>query len=324
MAGPLGTQVGFGSADQLITVINTALSQKPPESVLYPRISWVNNSAPGVKAIFPLMLATEKEKVKGWTEARDWTDPYILKLAVEEARIDLEHVKWSIEEDVIDPYGVLKSSSNMLVNAAIRMWDRQLAQLINANGLCYDGVSFFNTAHPVQVGNAALGTYTNDLANNDLDEAGLTAALQALNDIKGANGNLYHANLGTPLLVVPNWQLELKARKLLNAGLIGKVVIAATSAASESTQLVGAADLVKLEELNDLSVNNANKRWYLMRTNVMPHGPFITRIARQPRYDYSGKGGVLDVMYAAQGYYGSAYGGVGYGLPQTIVRSTTP
>lgn len=322
--GALGPQIGNTNLDQLITAINLGFNKKNENEIeIYPRISLVDTTKTAEIAQYPMQVVSVKEKKKGFIEDRDWSLPEIVNFIVKADRWDGANYMWSIKDEIIDPYGVLKEMGPNLLSSSKRFWDRMLANVINANGLCYDGLSFFNTAHPVNKAKPELGTYSNDI-NADLDEAGIVSALDQLATMPDFNGNFMNTSLGTPLLVVSTKQQYLKAAKFINSGLIAKVVITNVAAASESTQLVGMAEIVHFQELNDAAVQNSNKRWYLIRNNGMPQAAFITRKMSSPALEYLGPNSVLAQLKMAQGLSVFAFGGIGYGLPQFIVRCTTP
>ncbi len=119
---------------------------------------------------------------------------------------------------------------------------KQVAIAINQGGtnLCYDGLSYFNTAHPVNPFNTALGTYANvltgssagaypgacpiDLANAATDDVALENLFKAVNYI---NGGLTMPDGATPrflraaAVVVPT-ALTRRITTLLDSKFIAK------------------------------------------------------------------------------------------------------
>ena len=316
-------QAGGQNPDLLITTINQAWNKAGvPEGVLYPEVCYVANGG-GVIEEYPMHVAAVSEKDVDDTAERDFSTAYVIDVTSRSKRIDGPATLLPLSESR-DPYGILEGAAPSIIRRGDRMWDRRLAKVMNANPVCYDGKAIYATDHPVNPSVAGSGTYSNDLSNTDLDEAGLTAAFQALLDIPGADGNRYNADLGVPTIVVPTEQLALKARKLLNEGLIAKVFGANTAAASESTQLVGRAAVQLLPELNDPAVNSSNKRWYVIRNNAKPAAGWIVRITRRPQMMLTKPTDHLAVSRNALALFYWAEGGVDPGLPQVQVRCTTP
>lgn len=66
--------------------------------------------------------------------------------------------------------------------------EKLIAQVIEANATCYDGVAFFHASHPVNVFDTSLGTFGNTTASASLSLATLKAAKVAMRKMKAANG----------------------------------------------------------------------------------------------------------------------------------------
>ena len=315
------SQAGGRNTDLLITTINTAWNLPgAPEGVLYPEVSFVANGG-GVLEEFPMHTAAVGEKDVEDTAERDFSTPYVIDVTSRSKRIDGPAILLPLDESR-DPYGLLEGAAPTIIRRGDRMWDRRLAKAMNANPVCYDGLSIYNTAHPINPSVAGSQTYSNDISA-EADEAGLTAALQQLLDIPGADGNRYNTDLGVPLIVVPTEILALKIRKLVNEGLIAKVFGNNAAAASESTQLVGRATVEVLPELNDANVVNSNRRWYVIRTNAKPAAGWVTRITKRPQMILTKPTDHLAISRNALAVYYWASGGVDPGLPQVQVRCTT-
>lgn len=315
------SQAGGRNPELLITTINQAWNKAAAkQSTIYQEIAFVSEGG-GVYEEFPMHTAAQSEKEVADDAERDFSTPYVIVVGCESKRIDGPPVMLPID-DSRDPYDSLASAAPTIIRQGDRMWDRRLAAKINANPTCYDLKAMYATDHPVNPSVAGSGTYSNDI-NAEMDEDGLTAALQQLMDIKGADGNRLNVDLGIPLIVVPTVQLEIKARKLINGGLVAKVFGANTAAASETSQLEGRCEIRVLSELNDSNVVNSNKRWYLNRVNAAPAKPWIVRITKRPQLKLTGDQDFLAHTRNARGLYYWASGGAAPGLPQLSVRCLT-
>ncbi len=315
------SQAGGRNPELLITTINQAWNKAGnKQSTVYQEIAFVGEGG-GVYEEFPMHLAAQSEKEVADDAERDFNEPYVISVGCESKRIDGPATLLPID-DSRDPYDVLASAAPTIIRQGDRMWDRRLAARINANPACYDGKAMYATDHPVNPSVAGSGTYSNDISA-ELDEDGLVAALQQLMDIKGADGNRLNVDLGIPLIVVPTKQLEIKARKLIDGGLIARVFGANTAAAAETSHLEGMAEVRVLAELNDATVANSNKRWYVNRVNATPAKPWIVRITKRPQLKMTSDQDFLAHTKNRRAVYYWASGGAAPGLPQLSVRCLT-
>lgn len=73
--------------------------------------------------------------------------------------------------------------------AVIKLFpERLIAEVIEANGTCYDGVAFFHATHPVNVFDSSKGTFSNTTGSSALSLSTLKAAKIAMRKMKAANG----------------------------------------------------------------------------------------------------------------------------------------
>lgn len=315
-----GSVIGVGSPELLVTNINQQLNQaSPTQTTVYQDISVVAD-APGEQEVFPMNLSAYAEVEGAWNEKRDFSDTFVLELGCNVRPIKARGWKWN---SIPDAYNTLRNPEDIVIRL-MKTWDRQLAKLINSNTACYDGVTMFNTAHPVNATVPGAGLYSNSFVNQDLDEAGLTNAMDALLSIPGLDGNRLNADLGTPMIIVPTIQMLNKARHLINPGMIPVPV--GVAGASTTTQLEGMATVKLMPELNDPMVAGSNKTWYLVRTNYGVNKPLITRIAMRPNLKWFGAGSAIDFEYGngvvACGV--DCVGGTANGLPQLIIKNVAP
>lgn len=313
-------QVGGRNPELLVTAINLAWNtpgERPGTN--FQKIAYVDGQSQGVFAEYPMRAASVKETEKGDTEPRDFNDAFVVSVNCKAGRIDGPSELLPIDP-TRDMYGLLKDAAPDIIAQGDKIWDRRLAKKINENGVCYDGRPFFDTAHSSNKARPGAPPYTNDLINTDLDEAGLVEALQQMMLIPGFDETPINADLGIPIILVPTWELKLKADKLINAGLIAKVL--GTSAASESTQLVGVATTVLMPELVDPNIPESRKRWYLLNVRSNRRRAFIVRNPVKPVFHLTGPTDHVAVERNARAAFYWASGGAGYGLPQLAIRAT--
>jgi phage major head subunit gpT-like protein len=122
---------------------------------------------------------------------------------------DIKLEKWAdgvkADADKVEDrdFGGFAMSPQVMANNARLFPDEKLADLINdgENIAGWDGADFLDaSAHPVNAFEPGFGTYGNFNSNLDLDDTGVTTALNAMLARKGANGKSL-ALLGTHLLL---------------------------------------------------------------------------------------------------------------------------
>jgi len=270
--------------------------------------------------VYPMRIASTKEKKVGLTDNRDFSDPVIENVNVEAGRIDGHSEKYSIH-DFYDVYGLLDQNSPDLIKQASGIWNRDLAVTMNRNGLAYDQLPFFSGSHPVNRHRVGSGTFNNDITAS-ADTAGFKLAYQAMMDILGYDGTRMNIEMGTPTVVVSSYDQFINFSEILNAGLYAKQVGAA--AAGITTRLANVANLLYFPELADPTFPNSDKRWYLINTNHAMRRAFISRNLIQPQFFMTGPNDWPRHESASRLFYYEAIGGSGYGLPQLAIRCTLP
>lgn len=203
-----------------------------------------------------------------------------------------------------DSLNILKSKLEYTVSRAEVILDKILAKHIANPGLCYDAEEMFSNMHPVNAINPALGTYSNILEDNRLDDMGLLTALDTLIKNSGAK---------KVLIVVPNRRMQDAALKLLN----GEYVSNTNGKLSTS----GIIDVLMLPELNAYSFRD----WYLVDISK-EEKPFAITVLQKPEFIYSGLE-PTDFIRLDKGEIGWRWGyniGIGNVFPQLIIKSTEP
>lgn len=310
------TNVGR-NPEVLITLINQQLNTAPPQvETKFDKVSFVDSTTTSEIAKYPMKVATAKEQVKGPSERRDFNDAEIVSFECRAFRIEAPGEVIPLGP-IFDTYGLLEGFASDLLNQSLKIWDRNLATMINANGVAYDNVPFFSNTHPVNPGKIGSGTYSNDI-NATPDEAGFLAAWQQMQLIPGYDGTLMNVDMGRPIVLVPNMTMKIAFSKLLNEGLIAKQV--AGAAASENTQLVDAAEIVLMPELFDPADAKSSKRWYLINRTHNSRRAFIVRNPVKPKFTITTPTDSFAHTNDSRVLYYVTYGGTGYAMPQLAVR----
>lgn len=311
--------------------VSTAFSQLTfDEQVIADKISYLNQSATGEQFDYPFSPVSGKEAV--WLEG----DPRKFG-AAQVYKVTGLHQRIAPGDELLydstlryDVYGMLEGKLSAIAGRAKRLWDRQLAAMMLANPAGFDGVSLWNTAHPINPNNVALGTYTNDLVGSDIDQPGLSTALNALKQIRWIDGQILEADDSGLVIVVPTMSLYVKARQLIFGTLAPVVFGANTSAAAPSNPFMGMKGMIRdvylLPELVDPAIAGSDKFWYILNCSHPVHRPMVTSIVKMPEFHYSGldPNDWVRVNLGALSYGWDAIGGVAPALPQFTVRVKAP
>lgn len=109
-----------------------------------------------------------------------------------------------VDDLMDDQYSVY---SNMLIPNLARhaklLPDQQIANVINGNQVGFDGVTFFNSAHPIDPSGLTTGTQSNIVTTNPLNATGLAKAQAVMMGLKGPDG-LPMGSYGNVILVPPS------------------------------------------------------------------------------------------------------------------------
>ncbi len=227
-----------------------------------------------------------------------------------------------------DQFGLYAPGVQRMATAMAKLWDYEgrdlLCSLGNWSGTAaqagLDGLSHWNTAHPVNIYNAAMGTYCNDFGTAGVSINGVTvggyfnqnsyATLRAeFMSRKSENGEAFGLD---PNLLMVGPQLDYVARTVLNATFIAPQTV---NAATQSITMVGPNDNVGLRGTADVLVNKdlvaagTPNVWYLLATN---HGvmPFTIGLRQAPVFQYLISESDMPVFNAHQYVYGAHARGV--------------
>lgn len=144
------------------------------------------------------------------------------------------------------------------------------------NVTVYDGQPFFSTAHPIDVTQPGLGSFSNYSASG----MGLTAAnyeqvRYTMMGYKGESG--VELGIVPNLLVVPP-QLEMQARRIVKSSMIPAPGGVQPGFAPEANVLEGSAEILVIPELS-----NQATTWYLMDTTRVVK-PFVYQLREAARF----------------------------------------
>lgn len=135
-----------------------------------------------------------------------------------------------------------------IATAGLSLLNEIVAGLLESNPACWTGKDFFASDHPVNVFDAAAGTFDNDItgAGTDPTTDNLALMKQNFRDIKGANGK--PLGLRMTHLVAPAAQEE-QWRDILEKDLVIETI--GTSFGATNNRHKGTVKLVIADELTD-------------------------------------------------------------------------
>jgi phage major head subunit gpT-like protein len=149
---------------------------------------------------------------------------------------------------------------------ATSLMNEVIVTLLEANGTCWDGKTFFAADHPYNVFKTSVGTFDNDVggAGTTLTAANVKTAKTSFRKIKGANGK----PLGLKLthLLVPS-ALEETAREIRDRDL----VVESSTIGAVNNLLKGTFEIIVSDELTSDSV------WYALALNKPGMYPWIVQ-----------------------------------------------
>lgn len=274
--------IGLGDVNQLLTEINSELSQRPllPTTVAA-QVCWQRTGQGtgliGKTTKFTVPFFGNRAKVRSIFEEVPGTQPEL-------ARFEVEHQEWAPDAEIIprytqlvDLHGIIRDNApSIMMQAQIEM-ETQLADLLGKGAsttVPYDNKAFFATDHEANPNRPGLATFSNYKTSFDLDYTNLSVALDLLDAAPGPDGNPLSMP-GKNIVIVSTGAQESKGRKLLN----GDIIASPAGTASESNPLKGRADLLKLTQLR---AYNSGKFWCVVRIADAKHRPFIFSQVQSP------------------------------------------
>jgi hypothetical protein len=223
-----------------------------------------------------------------------------------------------------DKYGLFMQAIPTMARWGQHLWLWLIARkLVNENPQAYDGRPLFDAAHIVNQLNPGSDTYDNTLPNTDLDEAGVAAALDRLMGFADLNEkSLANSGMATPVIMVGNWKLYIKALHLF--GFPGALIPTAAGTAPQTTVLAGKAKVIYNPYLISEATNKAtaNKTWFAI--SDVGRKPLILREEEPPLIVMTTDADWPRHERDARLAYCESYVECGPGEPRSIVQVVTP
>lgn len=280
--------------------------------------------APKLATILP--PANAESITNGWQDKipkfREWLGPRLVHNVSARGRVmtaKTYELTMGIDKERVedDTYGLFSQWAVDLGVQAVKKQDELVALKMQENPACFDGLSFFNDAHPEDIdAGVGAGSYDNDLALA-LTPTNFGIARTTMRGFKGAD----HQTLGVrpSLLVVPP-SLEDMAMRIMSNEYLATFVAGSSAAgnvAAEPNIYKGACDVLVIDELE-----NQPTRWYLV-DNRKPIKPFVYWNRRPATFTYLNKPDDPNVFWNKQFIFGGDLRGVAdVSLPFLALRST--
>lgn len=214
-----------------------------------------------------------------------------------------------------DQYGIYSQASQLLGDAAARLWDDLVFDALRAGAstVCYDGQFFFDTDHPVDIDSATGGTYSNNHTAKPLTAANLAGLQAIMMAFKGESGR--SLEVVPDLLVVP-------PQLAIEAGLATQTPYAVGGVAVPNPLTTGAVTGRPLRTLVVPRLSDQPTVYYLLSTDRLK--PIILQVRKEPEFVQRTNPDMDNVFHRKVYEFGAdARGNAGYGLPFTAIRAVT-
>lgn len=254
----------------------------------------------------------------GWMaripKMREWVGPrvvenlnshaYTLENKDYELTVSVDRNDWEDEN-----LGIYTPLMEEMGRAAAKWPDDLMKTTLQAGttALTFDGVSFFNTAHPLD----PAATQSNNFTGSPLNAANYASVREKMMCLNGEDGR--PLGIMPNLLIVPP-QLEQAARIILNAEFV--VGTEASSTGGNTNVLRGSADLLVVPELC-----NQATTWYLADTS-RPVRPLVFQQRKAPQFVAKTQVNDDNVFYDREFVWGTdSRGAGGYSLWFLMARA---
>lgn len=331
MPGQLGNSpagvVSFNDLQGLFKEYNTQLNSRPIDAQnINEMLCWVRRNVRADETIFPVSFWSNTPKKRNRYEQRKHTPPELVNFScpTDEYSPDGEVIPRGTQ--LTDLHGIFESKLPEIAQLGLLEPEVRLAAMLGLGNdatqgvQVYDGLPYFNTAKLINPNRPGLGTFSNYRAGLTLDRAGINAAFQALDEVKGPDGRIYRLPGRKVLVVSTESQLD-RATSEINGSIIARAV--GTAAAGISNTLVGRADVVKFPDLVDY---DGGKGWYAFKIVSDTYKPFCFSEVAPPELYMNG----MDpneygrVLRNAIEYGYSHFFGHGYLWPQLGLKAVEP
>lgn len=244
------------------------------------------------RSLATLMPSATESATYAWMEKipkmREWIGPrQIQNLAARGPRVvinkpfelTLEVPKQKIKDD---QYGIYAPTASAMGEQAAKWPDDVVAAKLLENPVCFDGQSFFDTDHPVNIDDPTLSTYSNRFTSLPLTLTNFNTARARMRAFRGADDRPIGAR-GNLLIVPPS--LEEMGRTILNSTWYPRLADGASLGNGdvgmiENVHAKGSADLLVIDELEDNPTH-----WYLFDVRK-PIKPLIFQLRQAPEFTY--------------------------------------
>ena len=217
----------------------------------------------------------------GWMDAigqvTEWIGPRSVNAIPTQSR-SVTNRNWQRTDSITRPkfeddkFALFGPRAEDMGQAAAKLHDIQIVKLmqstattqsgpaVTGNPVCFDGVTFFNASHPVDVtlgATAQYGTYSNDFPNNALTFTNYELGRANMRGYIGRDGIVY--GILPNMLIVPP-QLEGIAKLITTSKVVAPGVMAdgTTMVGGQDNIWAGSAGYMVIDELQ-----NQPKVWYL-------------------------------------------------------------
>lgn len=180
-----------------------------------------------------------------------------------------------------DQYGIYTPAASMMGLQAAKWPDDLVQSAVIGNPVAYDGVTYFNGSHLVNLDDPSMGTYSNIDDANALTLENYGIAKAKMRAVKGADGRRVGAR-GTLLVVSPS--NEEVGRQILQSQYYPRLADGGSlghgDVAMSENIWKGSAELLVIDDLEDTP-----HVWYLFDTSK-PIMPFNFQLRQAPIFTY--------------------------------------
>jgi phage major head subunit gpT-like protein len=222
----------------------------------------------------------------GWMDRlpamRQWVGPRQNNSVLTQPRV-VTNLDWELTTSIPrnkfldDKLGLFNPISQEMGRQVRKQADYQLAFTLENNPVCFDGVTFFNTAHPTDTsGSIVSTTQSNDLQTLALNASAFSTARAAMRNFQGRDGKPF--GVMPSLMVVPP-ALEEAALQLRNAEMFAPQNFGNNAANVGATTNIwkGSFEILVVPELTRPKV------WYLFDVRGFIK-PLIRQVRQAPNW----------------------------------------
>jgi phage major head subunit gpT-like protein len=257
---------------------------------------------------------------------REWIGPRIMRNIAARSYV-LVNKDWedsfAVSRNKIedDQFGLYSRSSELLGDAAARLWDDLTADALMAGNttVCCDGQFFFDTDHPVDLDDSAAGQYSNSETAKPLNPTNLAVLKAQMCAFKGESGK--PLEVVPDLLIVPP-ALEADAYAAVQANTWAQPVRNVAGAENVAAAAVPNPQFGSMRVLMLPRLASQPTVYYLCATARLK--PIILQVRKEPVVVQRIDPAMDNVFHRKEFEYGAdARGVAGYGLPFTALRAAT-